>query len=36
MAGTGNWLEGKRLDRGISEDEVKDWIGDLGISSAEN
>ena len=36
MAGTGNWLEGKRLDRGISEDEVKDWINDLGISSAEN
>lgn len=36
MAGTGNWLEGKRLDRGISEDEVKDWISDLGISSVEN
>ena len=35
MAGTGNWLEGKRLDRGISEDEVKDWISDLGISSVE-
>ena len=31
MAGTGNWLEGKRLDRGISEDEVKDWMNDLGI-----
>ena len=36
MAGTGSWLEGKRLDRGISEDEVKDWISDLGISSVEN
>lgn len=36
MTGTGNWLEGKRLDRGISEDEVKDWISDLGISSVEN
>ena len=36
MAGTGNWLEGKRLDRGISEDEVKDWISDLRISSVEN
>lgn len=36
MAGTGNWLEGKRLDKGISEDEVKDWISDLGISSVEN
>lgn len=31
LAGTGNWLEGKRLDRGISEDEVKDWIAELGI-----
>lgn len=35
MAGTGNWLEGKRLDRGISDAEVKDWINDLGISSEE-
>lgn len=36
LAGTGNWIEGKRLDRGISEDEAKDWINDLGISSTEN
>ena len=36
MAGTGNWLEGKRLDRGISEEEVKDWISSLGISLVEN
>ncbi len=31
MAGTGNWLEGKRLNRGITTDEVKDWMNDLGI-----
>ena len=31
MAGTGNWLEGKRLNRGITADEVKDWMNDLGI-----
>ena len=32
MAGTGNWLEGKRLDRGISEDEVKDWVKSLNLN----
>ena len=31
MTGTGNWLEGKRLNRGITTDEVKDWMNDLGI-----
>ena len=36
MAGTGDWKDGERFDRGISEDEVKDWISDLGISSVEN
>lgn len=25
-AGTGNWLEGKRFNLGVSESEVKDWV----------
>lgn len=25
-AGTGNWLEGKRFNSGVSESEVKDWV----------
>lgn len=35
IAGTGNWLEGKRLNAGVSEDEIKDWTAELGISSEE-
>ena len=26
QAGSGNWLDGDRLDEGISEDELKTWI----------
>ena len=29
QAGSGNWLEGGRLDAGISESEIQDWINDL-------
>lgn len=29
QAGSGNWLAGKRLNAGISEDEIKDWINSL-------
>lgn len=28
-AGSGNWLEGDRLESGISEDELKTWIEGL-------
>ena len=28
-AGSGNWIEGDRLDSGISEDELKSWIEGL-------
>lgn len=31
MAGTGNWLEGKRFHSGASEKDVRDWIADLGL-----
>lgn len=31
MAGTGNWLEGKRFHSGVSEKDVRDWIADLGL-----
>lgn len=26
MAGAGNWLEGKRFQSSVSEDEVNDWL----------
>ena len=29
QAGSGNWLEGGRLDAGISESEIQDWINDI-------
>lgn len=29
LAGSGNWLEGKRFDGGASEDEVRTWIDGL-------
>ena len=28
-AGSGNWLEGKRFSAQVSENELKDWIGNL-------
>jgi len=28
-AGSGSWLEGDRLESGISEDELKSWIEGL-------
>lgn len=31
MAGTGNWLEGERFSSGVSEEDVKNWIDDLGL-----
>ena len=30
-AGTGNWLEGQRFRSGVSEEDVKAWIADLGL-----
>ena len=32
MAGTGNWLEGKRFSSSVIENEVNDWVKDLGIN----
>lgn len=29
QAGSGNWLEGGRLDAGVSESEIQDWINDM-------
>ena len=29
QAGSGNWLDGKRLDAGISESEIQDWINNM-------
>lgn len=29
QAGSGNWLEGSRLDAGISENEIQDWISSM-------
>ena len=29
QSGSGNWLAGKRLNAGISEDEIKDWINSM-------
>ena len=29
QAGSGNWLDGDRLDAGISESEIKDWINNM-------
>lgn len=31
MAGTGNWLEGERFSSGASEEDVKAWVGGLGL-----
>lgn len=31
MAGTGNWLEGKRFSSGVSADDIKEWIDSLGL-----
>lgn len=31
MAGTGNWLEGQRFSSSVSENEVTDWVKELGL-----
>ena len=31
MAGTGNWLEGKRFSSGVSADSVREWVNGLGV-----
>lgn len=31
MAGTGNWMEGKRFSSGVSADDIKEWIDSLGL-----
>lgn len=30
-AGTGDWLEGMRFSSGVSEEEVQNWVEDLGL-----
>lgn len=32
LAGTGDWLEGKRFSSNVSEDEVADWIEGLDLN----
>lgn len=31
MAGTGNWLEGKRFQSSVSESEVTEWVSSLNV-----
>ena len=31
MAGTGNWLEGERLNRGVSVEEIQDWVDGMEL-----
>lgn len=31
QAGTGNWQAGRRFQSGVSANEVKSWIQDLGL-----
>lgn len=31
LAGSGNWLDGKRLDASVSESELSDWISSLDL-----
>ena len=31
MAGTGNWLEGKRFSSSVSEDAVTEWVEGLNL-----
>ena len=31
MAGTGNWLEGKRFSENVSENDVTDWVNSLDL-----
>lgn len=31
MAGTGNWLEGQRFRENPSEEDIKDWVENLGL-----
>ena len=31
LAGTGNWMEGERFRSGASEEDVKDWVSNLGL-----
>lgn len=31
LAGTGNWLEGRRFRSGVSQSDVQDWVQSLDI-----
>ena len=31
LAGTGNWVEGRRLNRGVSDTDILEWTDELGI-----
>lgn len=31
MAGEGNWITGHRFRSSVDEDDVRDWLGDLGV-----
>ncbi len=35
-AGSGSWLEGKRFGSSVTEDELKTWIGSLGLQKGES
>ena len=35
-AGSGSWLDGKRFGGGVTEDELKSWIGSLGLQKGES
>lgn len=31
MAGTGNWLEGRRFSAGVTQDDIQAWLNDLNL-----
>lgn len=33
LAGTGNWLDGKRFSSSVSEDEIQEWIDSLNLNA---
>lgn len=35
LAGSGTWLQGRRFPGGVSEEELEEWITDLGIANME-
>ncbi|MBD5160223.1 MAG: flavodoxin, partial [Ruminococcus sp.] len=31
MAGTGNWIDGKRFSSGVAENDVREWVNSLSL-----